>query len=199
MTQQITKNFEKTYIRSDIPEVRPGQTVKIHHKVKEGGKERIQVFEGMVISTRGTNGPNATFIVRKVSFGIGVEMIFPLYSPSIQKIEIEKSAKVRRAKLYYIREQERKMKDDKAKQEKAQKMMKQIKEDQKKKAEEKKAKEESAKKAELSKEKTEKTEEEKASRLEEKKSETKQDKTPEKSVSAEPASATNTDHKEIKK
>ena len=85
------------------PELRSGDTVKVHVKVREGEKERIQVFEGMVIGMRrGT--VNATFTVRKVSFGQGVERIFPLHSPTIQKVEVTKSAKVRRAKLYYLRD-----------------------------------------------------------------------------------------------
>jgi large subunit ribosomal protein L19 len=85
------------------PEMRSGDTVRVHVKVREGDKERIQVFEGLVIGQhRGTT--NATFTVRKVSFGQGVERIFPLHSPSIDKIEVVRSAKVRRSKLYFLRE-----------------------------------------------------------------------------------------------
>ena len=85
------------------PEMRSGDTVKVHVKVREGEKERIQVFEGLVIGQH-RGGVRATFTVRKVSFGQGVERIFPLHSPTIDKIEVLRSAKVRRAKLYYLRE-----------------------------------------------------------------------------------------------
>jgi len=85
------------------PELRSGDTVKVHVKVREGEKERIQVFEGMIIGMR-RGGVNATFTVRKVSFGQGVERIFPLHSPTIDKIEVVRSAKVRRAKLYFLRD-----------------------------------------------------------------------------------------------
>ena len=85
------------------PHMRPGDTVRVHVKVREGDKERIQIFEGTVIGIR-RGGPRATFMVRKVSFGQGVERIFPLHSPIIDKIDIVRSAKVRRAKLYFLRE-----------------------------------------------------------------------------------------------
>jgi len=85
------------------PAIKPGDTVKVHVKVREGDKERIQVFEGMVIGMH-RGGARATFTVRKVSFGQGVERIFPLHSPTIQKVEVLRSAKVRRAKLYYLRD-----------------------------------------------------------------------------------------------
>src|SRR5438132_10068430 len=85
------------------PDMRSGDTVRVHVKVREGDKERIQVFEGTVIGQH-RGGANATFTVRKVSFGQGVERIFPLHSPTISKVEIMRSAKVRRAKLYYLRE-----------------------------------------------------------------------------------------------
>jgi large subunit ribosomal protein L19 len=89
-------------IRSDIPEFGPGDTVSVHVKVIEGDKERIQVFEGVVIKKKG-KGMNATFTVRKVSEGIGVERIFPMHSPRIAKIQRLRAGKVRRAKLYYLR------------------------------------------------------------------------------------------------
>ena len=85
------------------PRMKPGDTVKVHVRVKEGDKERIQVFEGVVINLR-RGGVRATFTMRKVSFGQGVERIFPLHSPTIQKVDIVRSAKVRRAKLYFLRE-----------------------------------------------------------------------------------------------
>jgi large subunit ribosomal protein L19 len=85
------------------PQMRPGDTVRVHVKVREGEKERIQIFEGTVIGLR-RGGPRATFTVRKVSFGQGVERIFPLHSPVVDKIDVVRSAKVRRAKLYFLRE-----------------------------------------------------------------------------------------------
>ena len=85
------------------PAIKPGDSVKVHVKVREGDKERIQVFEGMIIGMH-RGGARATFTVRKVSFGQGVERIFPLHSPRIDKIEIVRGAKVRRAKLYFLRD-----------------------------------------------------------------------------------------------
>jgi len=87
----------------DIPSFGPGDTVRVHCKVVEGDRERVQVFEGVVIRKRG-GGLNATFTVRKISHGVGVERIFPLYSPLIQKVEVVRYGKVRRARLYYLRE-----------------------------------------------------------------------------------------------
>jgi len=96
------KQLEKEMMRLDLPDFVPGDTVKVHVKIKEGEKERIQVFQGVVISKRkGTT--NASFTVRKVSYGIGVERIFPLHSPIIDKIEVLTKGKVRRAKIYYLR------------------------------------------------------------------------------------------------
>jgi large subunit ribosomal protein L19 len=98
----VIKAVEKEYIK-EIPEFNVGDTVKVHLKVVEGGKERIQIFQGYVIAMRGS-GLNKTFTVRKIaSNGIGVERIFPLYSPTIDKIEVVKKGVVRRAKLYYLR------------------------------------------------------------------------------------------------
>ena len=88
---------------TDRPAMRSGDTVRVHVKVREGDKERIQVFEGMVIGIH-RGGARATFTVRKVSFGQGVERIFPLHSPTIHKVEVMRSAKVRRAKLYFLRD-----------------------------------------------------------------------------------------------
>jgi large subunit ribosomal protein L19 len=93
---------EKNELKSDLPSFLVGDTVKVHVKIKEGDKERIQVFEGVVIARR--NGDlRSSFTVRKISFGQGVERIFPLHSPIIDKIEVSKRGKVRRAKLYYLR------------------------------------------------------------------------------------------------
>ena len=88
---------------AERPEMRSGDTVRVHVKVREGDKERIQVFEGMVIGMH-RGGARATFTVRKVSFGQGVERIFPLHSPIIDRIEVTRSARVRRAKLYFLRD-----------------------------------------------------------------------------------------------
>jgi len=88
--------------RSDIPAFKPGDTVRVHVKIKEGDKERLQAFEGTVISR--TSGPDASFTVRKISFGQGVERIFPVNSKVIDKIEIVRSAQVRRAKLFFLRQ-----------------------------------------------------------------------------------------------
>ena len=99
-------NAVETVERGQItqrPAIKPGDTVRVHVKVREGDKERIQIFEGIVIGLH-RGGTRASFTVRKVSFGQGVERIFPLHSPTIQKIEVMRSAKVRRAKLYYLRD-----------------------------------------------------------------------------------------------
>ena len=94
--------FERAYLRDDIPEFRPGDTVKVHVRVVEGGRERVQVFEGVVIARDG-GGLSETFTVRKISFGIGVERVFPIHAPIIQKIELARRGRVRSAKLYYLR------------------------------------------------------------------------------------------------
>ncbi len=95
-------SLEKRELRTDIPEFSVGDTVKVHVKIKEGDKERIQIFEGAVISRR--NGDlRSSFTVRKISFGQGVERIFPLHSPVVDRIEVTRKGKVRRAKLYYLR------------------------------------------------------------------------------------------------
>ena len=94
--------LEKEQMRLDHPAFGPGDNVKVHVKIKEGEKERIQVFQGVVISKR-KGGTNATFTVRKVSYGVGVERIFPLHSPAIDKIEVVTRGRVRRAKIYYLR------------------------------------------------------------------------------------------------
>ena len=98
-----TDLIEQSYLRSDIPEFRPGDTVKVHVRVVEGNRERVQVFQGVVIR-RQNGGLRETFTVRKISFGVGVERTFPVHSPSIAKLEIVSRGQVRRAKLYYLRE-----------------------------------------------------------------------------------------------
>lgn len=89
---------------ADIPKFNVGDTVRVHFRIIEGEKERIQVFEGVVIARKGNESPNAMFTVRRVSFGEGVERVFPLHSPRIEKVEITREGRVRRAKLYYLRE-----------------------------------------------------------------------------------------------
>ena len=98
----IVETLEKEQMRTDIPDFRPGDTVKVHARIKEGEKERIQIFQGVVIRKRKGN-TGASFTVRKVSYGIGVERIFPLHSPFIDKVEILSRGRVRRARLYYLR------------------------------------------------------------------------------------------------
>jgi large subunit ribosomal protein L19 len=95
--------LEGAYLRSDVPEFRAGDTVKVHVRVVEGGRERVQVFEGVVIARNG-EGLRASFTVRKVSFGVGVERVFPVHAPIIQKIEVVRRGDIRRAKLYYLRD-----------------------------------------------------------------------------------------------
>lgn len=94
----------KTQLKTNLPDIRPGDTIKVSQKIKEGDKERIQVFEGLVISKKHGKGMSSTIIVRKIISGIGVERTFPLHLPTIEKIETVKRSKVRRAKLYYLRE-----------------------------------------------------------------------------------------------
>ncbi len=96
------KQLEKEMMRLDLPHFIPGDTVKVHVKIKEGEKERIQAFQGVVISKR-KGSTNASFTVRKVSYGVGVERIFPLHSPIIDRIEVITKGRVRRAKIYYLR------------------------------------------------------------------------------------------------
>ncbi|MEQ9501003.1 MAG: 50S ribosomal protein L19 [Deltaproteobacteria bacterium] len=98
----VIDEIEKNYIRNDHPALRIGDTVRVHTKIKEGDKERIQVFEGIVIRHR-KGGVRASITVRKVSHGVGVERIFPLATPAIDKIEVKSHGQVRRAKLYYLR------------------------------------------------------------------------------------------------
>ncbi|HHW99312.1 MAG TPA: 50S ribosomal protein L19 [Firmicutes bacterium] len=98
----ILQTLEQSQLRTDIPDFKPGDTVRVHVKVEEGSRERIQVFEGVVIARRG-GGIRESFTVRRVSYGIGVERVFPLHSPRVAKIEVVRRGRVRRAKLYYLR------------------------------------------------------------------------------------------------
>ncbi len=98
----VIDELEKPLLRGDLAKFRPGDTIAVHYKIKEGERERIQIFEGVVIAKKG-GGLRETFTVRKVSYGVGVERIFPLHSPLIEKIKIKRKGKVRRAKLYYLR------------------------------------------------------------------------------------------------
>jgi len=99
---EMIEQLEKESMRLDLPAFKPGDTVRVHVKIREGEKERIQVFQGVVISKR-KGKTNATFTVRKVSYGVGVERIFPLHSPIIDKIEVVTQGRVRRSKIYYLR------------------------------------------------------------------------------------------------
>ena len=98
----VVEMLEMEQMRGDIPSFKPGDTVKVHARIKEGEKERVQVFQGVVIRKRKGN-TGATFTVRKVSYGIGVERIFPLHSPNIDKVEVVSRGSVRRSRLYYLR------------------------------------------------------------------------------------------------
>ncbi|PKM82628.1 MAG: 50S ribosomal protein L19 [Firmicutes bacterium HGW-Firmicutes-14] len=98
----VIRLLEEEQMKKDLPSFRPGDTVKIHVKVVEGGRERIQVFEGVVIKRRG-GGMRETFTVRRISYGVGVERSFPIHSPRIERIEIVRRGKVRRARLFYLR------------------------------------------------------------------------------------------------
>ena len=100
---QTLDSIDAASLRSDVPEFRPGDTVKVHVRVREGNRERIQVFQGVVIRRQG-GGVRETFTVRKVSFGVGVERTFPVHTPIIDHIELVTRGDVRRAKLYYLRE-----------------------------------------------------------------------------------------------
>lgn len=100
--EQLIRDITKEQLKTDIPEFRAGDTVRVHAKVVEGTRERIQVFEGVVIKRRGS-GISETFTVRKVSYNVGVERTFPVHSPRIDMLEVKRRGKVRRAKLYYLR------------------------------------------------------------------------------------------------
>ena len=99
----VIKAIEYEQLKNAIPEIKVGNTVRVHVRIKEGNKERIQVFEGIIIKVQGA-GVNKTFTVRKISYGVGVEKTWPVHSPIIEKIEVVRRGKVRRAKLYYLRD-----------------------------------------------------------------------------------------------
>ena len=100
---EIIKNIEAEQLKTEIPEFRVGDTVKVYGKIKEGNRERIQIFEGVVLKRQGGSN-RETFTVRKLSNGVGVEKTWPLHSPNVEKIEVVRHGKVRRAKLYYLRD-----------------------------------------------------------------------------------------------
>jgi len=102
MNKKITQ-FNKEQLNQSLPNIRSGDTVRIHQKIKEKKKERVQVFEGLVLAKKHGTGKSSTLTIRKVVAGVGVERVFPLHSPNIEKIEVVKRGKVRRAKLYYLR------------------------------------------------------------------------------------------------
>ena len=100
---EIIKNIEAEQLKAEVPQFSVGDTVKVYGKIKEGNRERIQVFEGTVIAKK-HGGIEETFTVRRISYGVGVEKVFPVHAPSIEKIELVRHGKVRRAKLYYLRD-----------------------------------------------------------------------------------------------
>ncbi len=102
---RIVKHIAETQLKT-LPDFKVGDVVKVHQRIKEGSKERVQIFEGLVIARKGGMGANSTFMVRKVSYGVGVERIYPLHSPNIVKLEVSKPGKVTKAKLYYVRERQ---------------------------------------------------------------------------------------------
>lgn len=102
MTNKVLEKVQQKYKREDVPEINPGDTVRVHVKIREGDKERLQAFEGIMIA-RNNSGVSETITIRKISFGTGVERIFPLHAPVVSKIECVRHAKVRRAKLYFMR------------------------------------------------------------------------------------------------
>jgi large subunit ribosomal protein L19 len=103
MSHPLIREIEKLYRRDNLPDFRPGDSVKVHTLIKEGDKERVQVFEGVVIDRR-SGGVRASFTVRKISYGVGVERTFPLHTTRIEKIEVVQKGRVRRARLNYLRE-----------------------------------------------------------------------------------------------
>jgi len=102
MSQALMAKVAAKYLRKDLPEIRPGDTIRVHVKIREGDKERLQVFEGVLIAEN-HSGVSETITVRKISFGHGVERIFPIHAPVVDHIDLIRTGKVRRAKLYYLR------------------------------------------------------------------------------------------------
>ena len=102
MSQELLNSIVKDQLKTDIPEFKAGDSVKVHVRIVEGDRERIQLFEGVVIKRRG-GGISETFTVRKISYGVGVERTFPVHTPKIEKIDVVRRGRVRRAKLYYLR------------------------------------------------------------------------------------------------
>ncbi|KKK35289.1 50S ribosomal protein L19 [Salinicoccus sediminis] len=102
MSQELINELTKDQLKTDLPQFKPGDTVRVHVRIVEGSRERIQVFEGVVIKRRG-GGISETFTVRKISYGVGVERTFPVHTPKIEKLEVTRRGRVRRAKLYYLR------------------------------------------------------------------------------------------------
>ena len=103
MNMQLLHEVGKKNLKK-VPDLKPGSTVRVHQKIKEGEKERVQVFEGLIIAVNSGNGADKTFTVRKIVEGIGVEKVFPIHSPNIAKIQVKKTSNVRRSKLYYMRQ-----------------------------------------------------------------------------------------------
>lgn len=101
---RLVWGFTSEFLKKNIPDIKPGDTVRVHQKIREEKKERIQIFEGIILAVKHGKGVNATFTVRKIAQGIGVEKIYPIHSPNIDKIEIVSRGKARRAKLYYLRD-----------------------------------------------------------------------------------------------
>lgn len=101
--QEIIREIQNEFLKNDLPEFGAGDTVTVHYKIREGNKERVQPFQGVVIQRKGV-GATETFTVRKISDGIGVERIFPVHSPNVEKVVINKRGKVRRARIFYLRE-----------------------------------------------------------------------------------------------
>ncbi len=100
---KILKHITDTQHNKELPDFKTGYVVKVHQKIKEGEKERLQIFEGIVIARKGGNGVNATFTVRKIASGVGVERIYPIHSPNIAKLEVVRTNDVKKSKIYYIR------------------------------------------------------------------------------------------------
>ena len=103
MNAEIIKEIEEEQKKKEIPEFNVGDTVKVHNKIREGNRERIQIFEGTVLKKQGGDSARATFTVRKISNGVGVEKTWPLHSPNVEKVEVTRRGKVRRNKLFYLR------------------------------------------------------------------------------------------------